>query len=111
MGKYKTKPIQADLGIFTHILAYADISRHIQPDIIWYIQAYPESSVTLTYSEPWHIQNPCKFRTGAIFRTLVYSEPWHIQNPGLFTALAYLEPEIYSEPWYIQNPNIFRTLV
>ena len=53
MGKYKTKAIQADLGIFTHIPAYSDISRHIQPDIIRHIQAEP--CVTLTYSEPWQI--------------------------------------------------------
>ena len=88
MGKYKAKSIQADLGIFTHITAYSDISRHIQ--------VYSEPCVTLTYSEPCQIQNqtrfenPGKFRTRRVFRTLVYSEPW-----------------LYSEPWFVQNPGIF----
>ena len=80
-GKYKTKAIQADLGIFTHIPAYSDISTHIQPDIIRHIHAYSEPSVTLTYSEPWQIQNqtgiqnPGEFKTRRVFRTLVYLEP------------------------------------
>ena len=84
MGKYKAKSIQADLGIFTHITAYSDISRHIQ--------VYSEPCVTLTYSEPdayrepWQIQNQTRiqnlgiFRTLALFRTLVCSKPWHILN-------------------------------
>ena len=73
MGKYKTKAIQANLGIFTHIPAYSDIS-----DIFKYIQ------------------NPGKFRTRRVFRTLVYSETWLTQDPGLFKNLAYSEPETYS---------------
>ena len=30
MGRHKTKAIQADLRIFTHIQAYSDITRYIQ---------------------------------------------------------------------------------
>ena len=72
MGKYKTKAIHADLDIFTDIPAYSDIPRHIQPDIASHNQAYSgtfKPCVTLTYSEPWHIQNP------GIFRTQKYLEP------------------------------------
>ena len=47
MGKYKTKAV----------VAYSDTSKHIQPGIIRRIQAYSEPRVTLTYSEPWYIQN------------------------------------------------------
>ena len=70
------KGLQADLGIFTHISAYSDISKDIQPDIIRHIKAYSELCVTLVYSEPWqiqnqrHIQNPGILRTRGIFRTL-----------------------------------------
>ena len=80
-----------------HILAYSDISLRIQPDIIRHIQAYSEPCVTLTYSEPWYMQNLDIFRTASIFRTLVYSETRHlqnqrhIQNPGIFKSLAYSE--------------------
>ena len=73
MGKYKTKAIQADLGIFTHIPAYSDISGIFK-----------------------YIQNSGKFRTRRIFRTFVYSETWLNQDPGLFKNLAYSEPETYS---------------
>ena len=84
MGKYKTKAIQADFGIFTHIPAYSDISRHIQPDIIRHIEAYSKPCVTLTYSEPWHIQNQRHIHDPDIFRTQTYLEPEYIQNPGAF---------------------------
>ena len=57
MGKYKTKAIQIDLGKFTHILVYSDISRNIQPGIIKIIQAYLERCVS------WYIQNIDIFRT------------------------------------------------
>ena len=70
MGKYKTKAIQADLGILTHIPAYSDISRHIQRDIIRHIQVYSESCVTLTYSEPWQIQNQTHIQNLGILRNL-----------------------------------------
>ena len=70
MGKYKTKTIRADLGILTHIPAYSDISTHIQPDIIRHIQAYSEPCVTLTYSEPWQIQNQTHIQNLGILRNL-----------------------------------------
>ena len=71
MGKYKTNVIQANLGKFTHIPVYSDISRNIQPGIIRIIQAYLERCVS------WHIHNPGIFRTlsdlertGVAFRIL-----------------------------------------
>ena len=81
MKKFKTKAIQADKGIFTHILAYSDIFKHKQSTGIFRSFCNPGIFRTLvyaeqkTYSEPWYIENH------GIFRTLVYSEPWHIQNP------------------------------
>ena len=84
MGKYRTKTIQADLGIFSK---YSDINRHMQ--------AYSEACRTKAFPNP------------GIFRTLVYSEPgygqkpWFIQNLGTFRILLYSEPEAYSEPWEI----------
>ena len=79
MGKYKTKAIQADLGIFTHIPAYSDISG-----IFKYIQ------------NSGKFRTRRVFRTRRIFRTFVYSETWLNQDPGLFKNLAYSEPETYS---------------
>ena len=91
MRKYKTKAIQADLGVFTHILASSDISRHIHPDVIRHIQAYSEPWVMLTFSEPWYIQNPDKFRTTGIFRTtLVYSEPDSNSEHSELSSLTFL---------------------
>ena len=56
MGKYKTKTIMADLGIFIHMPAYSDIPRHIQPDIIRHIHSpvlcNPDIFRTLADSEP-----------------------------------------------------------
>ena len=61
MGTFKTKAIQADLGIFTHIPAYSSIFiiRLIQ-ELFRHIQ---------NFVKPWHVQNP------GMFRTLAYSEP------------------------------------
>ena len=50
------KAIQADSGTFAHILAYSGIFRHAQ-DLLWHIQAYSDTCVTVAYSEPWYIQN------------------------------------------------------
>ena len=66
MGKCKTKAIQADLGIFTHIHEYSETIQEV----------YSELCVNLTYPKLWHIQNqrhienPGIFRTGGILRTL-----------------------------------------
>ena len=92
MGKYITKAIQADSGIFEHIAAYSDRSRDIQSDIIRHTKAYSEPCASLTYSEPWQIQNHRHIQDLGIFRTLVCSEPWHVQNQR-----------------HIQDPDIFRT--
>ena len=81
MKKFKTKVIQADEGIFTHILAYSAIFKHNQSIGIFRTLCNPGIFRTLVYTEqkaycePWYIENR------GIFRTLVYSEPWHIQNP------------------------------
>ena len=99
MGIYKTKAIQADLGTFTHIPAYSDISRHIQPDIIGIFRTLcnPDIFRTLAnseldaYSEPWQIHNQTRIQNLGIFKNLAYSE-----HPGLFKTLAYSEPEAYS---------------
>ena len=83
-GKYKTKPIQADLGIiFRRNQTYSGV-----------IQAYSGIFRILC--------NPGIFRTQvnpSIFRTLAYAE------------LVYSESEIYSEPWYIQSPRYTQNLV
>ena len=56
MEKCKTKVIQADLGIFMHLLAYSDIFKHKRAysaiqELLGHIQACSESPVTLTYLE------------------------------------------------------------
>ena len=86
MKKFKIKAIQADDGIFTHILAHSDIFKHKQT------QASSEPSVTLAYLEPWYIQNQNHILSRDILRTVAYSEPWYIQNPGIFKTL----PNIYN---------------
>ena len=98
----KIKFIQANLGIFTHILALSNKFSNIQ-ESFRHIYAYLDSCVTLAYSEPWYIQNL------GIFKTLAYSKLWYNHNPSIlrtrsvFRNLAYSEPETYSEPWYIQK--------
>ena len=91
MGKYKTKAIQADLGIFRHIQAYS--ARHNQ--------AYSEPCVTLTCSEPWQIHNQMRIQGLGIFRNLAYSELWFVQNPGIFRTRGIFMALIYSEPRHI----------
>ena len=77
MEKCKTKANQADVGIFTHIVAY---TKQV------YSQAYSEPSVTLAYLEPRYIHNQKHIRSRGIFRTLAYSKPC------VFRTLAYSEP-------------------
>ena len=77
----KTKAIQADLGIFTHILAdsgifwqiqtYSSIIGHMQK-LFWHAQVYSLPSVTLAYSEPWNIQNHA---------ILIYSPSYNLTPP------------------------------
>ena len=73
MEKCKTKAIQANLGIFTHIRAYSGIFR-----------AYSRIFRTLC--------NPDIFRTLVYSESEEYSEPWCIQIPDIFKTLAYSEP-------------------
>ena len=75
MKKFKTKAIQADEGIFTHILAYSDIFKNTQSISIL------EASVTLTYLELWYIQNKKHILSRDILRTVAYLELWYIKNP------------------------------
>ena len=48
MVKNKTRAIQVDLGMFTHIPAYLDMFRHNQ-EYSRIIQAYSECCVILAY--------------------------------------------------------------
>ena len=59
--------MQTDFGTFKHNQAYPQI-----------IQAYSKPCVTLTYLEPWYIQNPNIFKIRNMFRNLVNLEPWYI---------------------------------
>ena len=70
MGKYKTKAIEANLGILTNIPSHSNISRHVQLGIIKHIQIYAEPCVTLIFSEPWQYQNKRHIQKSGIFRTL-----------------------------------------
>ena len=74
----KTKAIQADLGTFKHILAYSSILRHVQ-NLLRYIQAYSEPSLTPAYSEPRYIQNLdiFKIRNRSIFNPVKH-HTWSI---------------------------------
>ena len=79
MGKCKAKAIHKDLDTFRYNQAYLGI-----------IQAYSKTCVTLTYLDPWYIQNPNIFKIKNIdpqseitIRILVYSEPRYIQNPDI----------------------------
>ena len=85
MGKYKTKTIQADLGTFTHIPVYSDISRHVQADILRHIQAYSESCATLTCANPQQIQNQRHIKSRGIFRTLAYPEQGRRDGTSIVT--------------------------
>ena len=89
------KAIQADLGIFTHIVVYSGICRHIQTysgiiryiwDLFRYIQGYSEICIfrTLEHSE----KNSDIFRTRDIFRSLIYSEPKAYSQPCQTSAIG-----------------------
>ena len=80
MGKCKTKAIQADLGIFTHVPAYSGTFRLVKPysgilrhihEFSRHIQTYSGSYLTLAYAKPWYIQNPGMFRTRGIFNPII----------------------------------------
>ena len=82
MGKYKTKPIQTDVGTFMHIPIYSSIFRHTRHKQTYsgIVQAYSEPCITLAYSGVLYIKNPGIFKTRSIFRTMVYPKLWQIQN-------------------------------
>ena len=114
MGKCKTKAIYADLGIFTHLLAYPGIFRHMQTyseiikAIFWSLDN-PGKFKTPVYSEFWHIQNQRHIQNPVISKTLAhselktYSESWAIQT------LAFSVPEAYSEPCQICTMERFES--
>ena len=81
MSNYKAKAIHTDLSTFRHNQVYPGI-----------IQTYSKPCVTLTYLEPWYIQNSDIFRTWSIFRTVVYSEPPYLRSAGVFKIWSYSEP-------------------
>ena len=62
MEKSKTKSIQVDSSIFSHILAHSSVFRHIEA-YTGIIQVCPETLcntsifITTVYSQHWHIQN------------------------------------------------------
>ena len=97
-GKCKTKTIQADLGIFTHIPVYSDIFRNWS-GIFWTLCS-PCIFTTLIYLESWHIykqwniQNTGIFRTGGILRTLsnIYiGKLWETANGyNYFASCCYI---------------------
>ena len=69
-----------------------ELFRHIHI-LFSHIVAYLEPCITPAYSEPYHIQNPCIFRSknisrmisnARILRTLSYLELCHIQKLGIF---------------------------
>ena len=102
------KAIQADLGIFTHIVVYSGICRHIQTysgiiryiwDLFRYIQGYSEICIfrTLEHSE----KNSDIFRTRDIFRSLIYSEPKHIHNPAKHLRLEHFAKNFSCFPIFI----------
>ena len=96
-----TKAIQADLGIFTHILAYSDIFKHKQAysGIIW---AY--SGIFRTLCNP------------SIFKTLLHSEPkayselWYIQNPVQYLQSSVF-PKIVNGHDYFHNISFSSSLL
>ena len=51
MKKFKTKAIQADEGIFTHILAYSDIFKNTQSISIFRSLCNPDIFRTLVHTE------------------------------------------------------------
>ena len=68
-GSCKTKVIQPDLGIFTHIPACLDIFKHIQISLRHILRIIQACSGILRI-----------LCNSGIFRTQVYLETWHIPN-------------------------------
>ena len=83
MKKFKTKAIQADEVIFTHILAYSDIFKHKQSIGIFRNPYNPGIFRSLIY-----IQNKKHILSRDILRIVAHSELWYIQSPGIFKTLS-----------------------
>ena len=88
---YRFSHIDAYVGIFQHILTYSEIIRHIQ-ELSRDIQAHSEASVTLVYSETWHIQNQSHIQSTGTSRT-----------SSIFTTLS----SICNGAYYENNANSF----
>ena len=93
LEKCKTKAIQANLTIFTHIPtfrhihSYSGIIKHIQ-ELFEHIQSCSEPCITLVYFESQHIQNQKHIRT------VLYSEPRNIQNPVKHLRQSVLQTQL-----------------
>ena len=113
MGKYKTKAIQAALGIPTHIPACSGIFRHTQAysECSRIIQAHSEPCATLVYLESWHTQNQKRIQNPGIFRSLLYSGAPYIQNPSICRTLAHSESQVYSELYQKSTMYCFAKLI
>ena len=85
MEKCKTKSIQGNSGILTHIPVYSGIFRNDSG--IFRIFCNPGIFGALACSEPLHIQNQS-----------------NIQNPGILRTLTYSYPHACLESYYIQSP-------
>ena len=89
MGKCKAKAIQADLGIFTHNLAYSDIFRtltHSKPE------AYSKPSQTSTMEHFAKIVNSYNYFCNISFsRSLLYE----INIINFFNAGLIFTPEVF----------------
>ena len=48
-------------------------------------------------------RNPSIFRTNSIFRTLTYLEPWHIQNHGIFRTLSNIYNGTFCKNSYLEH--------
>ena len=81
MKKCKTKAIQADEGLFTHIVAYSDILKRKQSICIFRTLCNLGIFRTLAYTEQKAYFESWYNNNSGMFRTVLYWEPWSIQNP------------------------------
>ena len=110
VGPCPLSQIQTYSGVFT---SYSDIFSCI-------VVVYLDSSVTIAFSEPSHIQNPVIFRTRVIFRTLsrnilAYSERCEMlafwEPFTIFRIFAYFGPELYSEPCLFRHIQAYSIMI
>ena len=94
MGKCKTKATEANLGRFSHILAYSDIG------------------ISRNYSGIFRtLCNPSIFRNPVCSEHFAYSEPEIYSNSGILRVLVYSELNISFSRFllYEINMNYFNT--